>query len=41
MYVNSNMDETYLDILDSKISDIGFEICSIRSEYIEKIGGDK
>jgi len=37
MYVNSNMDETYLDILDSKISDIGFEICSIRSEYIEKI----
>lgn len=37
MYVNSNMDSRYLDIIDEKIAEIGSEICKIRSEYISKI----
>ena len=37
MYVNSNIDETYLEILDSKISEIGYEISNIRSDYINKL----
>ena len=36
MYVNSNMDSRYLDIIDEKIAEIGSEICKIRSEYIKK-----
>lgn len=34
---NSNIDETYLEILDFKISEIGYEICLIRKEYIDKL----
>ena len=37
LYVNSNMDSRYLDIIDEKIAEIGSEICKIRSEYISKI----
>ncbi len=37
MYINSNMDSTYLDILDKKIAEFGSEICKIRSEYIDKL----
>ncbi len=37
VYINSNMDLNYLDILDIKIADIGYEICNIRKEYIEKL----
>ncbi len=37
MYINSNMDTTYLDILDEKISSLGYQICKSRSEYIFKL----
>ena len=37
MYINSNMDETYLEILDVKISETGREICNVRKEYIDKL----
>lgn len=37
MYVNSNMDSKYLDILDYKISELGKEICDIRKNYIENV----
>lgn len=37
VYINSNMDLTYLDVLDSKIAEYGFEICKLRAEYIEKL----
>lgn len=37
MYINSNMDETYLEILDIKIAEVGNEICIIRKEYINKL----
>ena len=36
-YINSNMDLTYLDVLDFKIAELGFEICKIRREYIERL----
>lgn len=34
---NSSLDDTYLEVLDIKISEIGKEICSIRNEYIDKL----
>ena len=37
MYINSNMDERYLDILDIKLAQIGKEICEERREYIDKL----
>ena len=37
MYINSNSDVMYLDLLDQKIASLGKEICDIRNEYIEKI----
>ncbi len=37
LYINSNMDLVYLDVLDSKISDLGYEICKIRDEYVQKL----
>ena len=37
MYLNKNLDEIYLDIIDKKISELGFEICSYRNEYLNKI----
>jgi DNA replication and repair protein RecF len=37
IFVNSNMDKSYLDILDLKISEFGFEICNLRKEYIDKL----
>ena len=36
MYLNSNLDTRYLDILDEKISELGFKICKIRNDYIEQ-----
>ncbi len=37
MYINSNMDESYLDILDMKVAQYGEEICKVRLEYIDKL----
>lgn len=37
VYVNSNMDLSYLDILDLKIAEYGYEICKLRQEYIDKL----
>lgn len=37
VYINSNMDLSYLDILDMKLSEIGFEICNVRKEYVDKL----
>lgn len=37
MFINSNMDATYLDILDEKIAELGLDIYNIRKEYVEKI----
>ncbi len=37
LYINGNLDERYLDILDLKIAEIGSQICLIRKEYIDKI----
>jgi len=37
LYINSNLDLVYLDVLDSKISDLGYEICKIRDEYVQKL----
>lgn len=37
VYVNSNMSLEYLDILDLKIAELGYEICKLRKEYIDKI----
>lgn len=37
VYVNSNMDLSYLDILDLKIAEYGYEICNLRREYIDKL----
>ena len=37
MYVNSNLDSIYLDIIDNKISEVGYEIYLKRVEYVEKI----
>ena len=37
MFINSNMDASYLDILDLKIAQYGQEICSQRLEYINKV----
>lgn len=36
-YINSNMDLSYLDILDIKIAQYGYEICNLRQEYLEKL----
>lgn len=37
IYLNNNLDKTYLDVLDDKISQLGFEIYNYRKEYIDKI----
>ena len=37
LYINSFIDESYLDILDNKISELGYEIYKIRKSYIENI----
>ncbi len=37
MYINSNSDVLYLDLLDQKIASLGKEICTVRNEYIERI----
>lgn len=37
VYINSNMDLRYLDVLDMKIAEIGCEISKERKEYIEKL----
>ncbi len=37
MYINSNIDDKYLDVLDIKIAEIGKQISDYRSEYLEKI----
>lgn len=37
MFINSNMDVKYLDILDEKIAELGLDIYNIRKEYVEKI----
>lgn len=37
MFINSNMDASYLDILDLKIAQYGKEICLQRLEYINKV----
>lgn len=37
VYVNSNMDLSYLDIIDMKIAEYGFEICRLRLDYIDKL----
>lgn len=37
MFINSNVDERYLDILDIKLAQIGKEICVQRKEYIDKL----
>ena len=37
LYINGNLDERYLDILDLKIAEIGSQICLIRKEYNDKI----
>lgn len=36
-YINSNMDKTYLDVLDLKIAEYGYEICKLRMEYVDKL----
>lgn len=33
LYLNSNLDTRYLDILDEKIADLGYRICLIRNEF--------
>ena len=37
LYINSNLDTRYLDILDEKISELGFKICEIRTDYFKEI----
>lgn len=37
VYVNSNMDLSYLDIIDMKIAEYSFEICRLRLDYIDKL----
>lgn len=37
MFINSNIDETFLDILDIKIAQVGKKICEERYEYLEKL----
>lgn len=37
MFINSNMDGGYLDVIDLKIAEYGLEICKIRLEYINKL----
>lgn len=37
IYVNSNMSTEYLDVLDLKIAEYGYEICRLRREYIDKL----
>lgn len=37
MFINSNMDTMYLDVLDKKIAELGLEIYNIREDYVEKI----
>ena len=37
MYLNSNLDDKYLDILDIKIAEIGRQITEYRKDYIDKI----
>ncbi len=37
MFINSNMDTLYLDILDKKIAEVGLEIYNIRKDYVDKI----
>lgn len=37
LYLNSNLDIRYLDVLDKKISELGFKICKIRVEYFDFI----
>lgn len=37
LYLNSNLDDRYLDVLDEKISELGFKICKIREEYFNLI----
>lgn len=37
VYVNSNMDISYLDILDVKIAEYGLEVCKLRGEYVDKL----
>lgn len=36
-YINSNLDLRYLDLLDEKIASLGYEICIMRREYLEKV----
>lgn len=37
MFINSNMDTLYLDILDKKIAEVGLEIYNIRKDYVDRI----
>ena len=37
LYLNSYIDESYLDILDKKISELGYEIFKIRKFYVENV----
>lgn len=37
MFINSNMDTLYLDILDRKIAEVGLEIYNIRKDYVDRI----
>lgn len=37
LYVNSFIDQSYLDVLDEKIAEIGYEIYKIRCSYTENI----
>lgn len=37
LYLNKNLDEKYLDILDKKISELGYQLCNYRSSYINRI----
>ena len=37
MFINSNTDLNYLELLDERIASIGYEICSLRKEYLEKV----
>lgn len=37
IYLNQNLDDRYLDVLDIKISELGYEIYKYREDYINKI----
>lgn len=37
LYLNNNLDKKYLDVLDIKISELGYEIYCYRNEYINQI----